>query len=65
VLEGYYQQLEAMLLRIGYVYPHTANSRMKKFRRLYNRANLTSEEVAMLRGILSQVEWALSMISDR
>ncbi len=60
VLEGYYQQLEAMLLRIGYVYPHTANSRMKKFRRLFNRANLTSEEVAMLRGILSQVEWALN-----
>ena len=65
VLEGYYQQLEAMLLRIGYVYPHTANSRMKKFRRLYNRANLTSEEVAMLRGILSQVEWALSVISHQ
>ncbi|VXD25049.1 tRNA (cytidine/uridine-2'-O-)-methyltransferase TrmJ [Planktothrix serta PCC 8927] len=60
VLEGYYQQLEAMLLKIGYVYPHTANSRMKKFRRLFNRANLTSEEVMMLRGILSQVEWALN-----
>jgi tRNA/rRNA methyltransferase len=32
---------------------------MEKFRRLFNRAELSSAEVAMLRGILSQVEWAL------
>lgn len=59
-LEGYYQQLETVLLRIGYLYPHTASSRMGKFRRLFNRAGLTSDEVSMLRGILSQVEWALN-----
>jgi tRNA/rRNA methyltransferase len=58
-LEGYYQQLEAVLLRIGYLYPHTAASQMAKFRRLFNRAQLSSREVAMLRGILSQVEWAI------
>lgn len=58
-LEGYYQQLEAVLLKIGYLYPHTSNSRMEKFRRLFNRADLSITEVAMLRGILSQVEWAL------
>ncbi|MDX2216737.1 MAG: RNA methyltransferase [Oculatellaceae cyanobacterium bins.114] len=59
-LEGYYQQLEALLLKIGYLYPHTAMSRMEKFRRLFNRASLSTAEVAMLRGILSQVEWALN-----
>lgn len=58
-LEGYYRQLEALLLTIGYLYPHTAASRMEKFRRLFNRARLTDREVAMLRGILSQMEWAL------
>ncbi len=58
-LEGYYQQLEDLLLKIGYLYPHTAPSRMEKFRRLFNRAELSTTEVAMLRGILSQVEWAL------
>ena len=57
-LEGYYQDLEAMLLEIGYLYPHTAPVKMEKFRRLYNRANLQSEEVAMLRGILRQIRWA-------
>ncbi|MEO0927666.1 MAG: RNA methyltransferase [Cyanobacteria bacterium J06643_13] len=58
VLEGYYQDLEAMLLEIGYLYPHTAPVKMEKFRRLYNRANLLPEEVAMLRGILRQIRWA-------
>lgn len=60
VVEGYYQQLETVLLKIGYLYPHTAASRMEKFRRLYNRTQLSQGEVAMLRGILSQVEWAIS-----
>ena len=58
ILEGYYQQLEDLLLKIGYLYPHTAKARMEKFRRIYNRANLTEEEVAMLRGILRQMNWA-------
>lgn len=60
VLEGYYQQLEALLLKIGYLYPHTAASRMEKLRQLFNRTQLENTEVAMLRGILTQMEWALS-----
>lgn len=57
-LEGYYQDLEALLLEIGYLQPHTASVKMEKFRRLYGKANLQSEEVALLRGILRQVRWA-------
>ncbi|WP_293335395.1 RNA methyltransferase [Microcoleus sp. CAWBG58] len=58
-LEGYYEQLEGLLLKIGYLQPHTAASRMEKFRRLYNRAYPTVDEVAMLRGVLRQTEWGL------
>jgi tRNA/rRNA methyltransferase len=65
LMEGYYQQLESLLLKIGYLYPHTAASRMEKFRQLYNRAQLQEHEVAMLRGILRQVEWALSSQKNR
>ncbi len=64
VLEGYYQQLEAMLLKIGYLYPHTAASRMEKFRQMFNRAQLANAEVAMLRGILTQIKWALQQDRD-
>ncbi|WP_375515496.1 RNA methyltransferase [uncultured Nostoc sp.] len=64
VVEAYYQQLESLLLKIGYVYPHTAASRMEKFRQIYNRAHLKTAEVYMLRGILQQVEWALKNQRD-
>ncbi|WP_309738534.1 MULTISPECIES: RNA methyltransferase [unclassified Chamaesiphon] len=59
LVEGYYQQLETLLLDIGYLFPHTALHRMEKLRRLYNRSQLSPNEVALLRGILSQVRWAL------
>lgn len=63
-MEGYYHQLEDVLLKIGYLYPHTSASRMQKFRQIFNRAQLENSEVAMLRGILTQMEWALSKITD-
>jgi len=65
ILEGYYQHLEDLLLKIEYLYPHTAASRMEKFRRLYNRAYPTPEEVALLRGILRQVEWAIALKGEK
>ena len=64
-LEGFYQHLESLLLKIGYLYAHTASSRMEKFRRFFLRAAPTEQELAMLRGILRQVEWALKQGSSR
>ena len=64
-VEGYYQQLETLLLEIGYLFPHTAPHRMEKLRRLYNRSQLSPNEVALLRGILSQVRWALDRSSQK
>ncbi len=58
-LEGYYQHLQEVLLTIGYIYPHTAASRMEKFRQIFNRAYLDKNELSMLRGILTQIQWAL------
>ena len=59
-LEGYYQHLETILLKINYIYPHTASNRMEKLRRIVNRSQLTSQELAMLRGILRQVDWGIN-----
>ncbi|MBO3461940.1 RNA methyltransferase [Aetokthonos hydrillicola Thurmond2011] len=64
VVESYYQQLELLLLKIGYLYPHTATTRMEKFRQIYNRAQLQTREVAMLRGILRQIEWAIENLNS-
>lgn len=58
-MEGFYQDLEIVLLKIGYLYPHTAASRMAKLRRLLHRSGPDSQELAMLRGVLRQVNWAI------
>ncbi len=58
-LEGYYQHLESVLLDVNYLYPHTAARKMEKLRRIINRANLKSRELAMVRGILRQIQWAI------
>ena len=58
-MEAYIEHLSSLLLEIGYLYPHTKNSRMAKFRQLLHRAHPTSGELALLRGVVSQMEWAL------
>lgn len=63
-IEGFFQDLESLLLKIGYLYPHTAASRMAKLRRLLHRTGPNSQELAMLRGILRQVNWGLGSDLD-
>ncbi|MGG6296253.1 RNA methyltransferase [Leptolyngbya sp. AN02str] len=57
-LEGFYLDLQDLLLSIGYLYPHTASQRMEKIRQLYNRAYPTENDVALLRGMVRQMRWA-------
>jgi len=56
-LDSYYQHLEKTLLDIQVLYPHTAPARMAKLKRIYQRSVLREDEVALLRGILGQVDW--------
>lgn len=63
-MESFFQDLEFLLLKIGYLYPHTAASRMAKLRQLLHRTGPNPQELAMLRGILRQVNWALGADSD-
>jgi tRNA/rRNA methyltransferase len=58
-VEQYFQHLESVLLKIGYLHAHTAASRMQKFRQIYGRSQLSPTELALLRGTLRQVEWAV------
>jgi tRNA/rRNA methyltransferase len=54
----YIEHLERILLNIGYLYPHTAPIKMQKFRQMVLRSQLSLPELALLRGILRQIEWA-------
>ena len=57
-IDQYIEHLSSVLLNIGYLYPHTASSRMQKIRQIALRSQLAPSELALLRGILRQVEWA-------
>jgi len=56
--EAYYEHLERALHAIGFVTPQTAESIMRRMRRIYGRAALSPEELATLRGLARQMEWA-------
>jgi tRNA/rRNA methyltransferase len=60
-----FKHLEATLLRIGYLNPQNPAHIMRAFRRLFARAELDSREVAILRGMMSQIDWATGNFSGR
>jgi tRNA/rRNA methyltransferase len=56
--EDFFGQLERTLVRIGFLNPQNPGHIMKSLRRIYQRAQLDSREVAILRGMLTQIDWA-------
>jgi len=63
--EELYRHLEAVLLRVGFLHENNPGRVLSTLRRLFGRACLEEREVRILRGILSQVEWALGREGPR
>ena len=59
LINAFYLGLEELLLAIGYLHDHTAESRMRRFRLLLDRAVPSVHEMTMLMGILRQMRWAI------
>ncbi len=57
-LEAMYCHMEETLLRIGFLNPQNPSHLMLSVRRIFARAELDSREVAILRGMMSQIDWA-------
>lgn len=55
--------LRRSLLAVGYLDPVNPERILRKLRRLLGRAGVTHNEVAILRGICRQVEWAAAQLS--
>ena len=51
-VEFFYQHLHQALIDIGFMHPDKSKSIMRRLRRLYNRTQLDTKEVDILRGIL-------------
>jgi TrmH family RNA methyltransferase len=57
-LEYFYQDLEQLLLGIGFIKGRQGRFILADLRRIFGRADLDSREVRILRGILRQVRWS-------
>ena len=49
-----------LLLEVGFLHPHTAHARMAKLRGLLQRAQIREGEVALIRGMVRQLRWAIT-----
>ena len=58
-LDACLKDAEALLLEAGFLLPHTARARMAKLRGLLRRASIQAQELAMLRGMVRQLRWAI------
>jgi len=52
-MELFYQHLHQALTDIGFIHPDKSRSIMRRLRRIYNRAQPSSKELDILRGILT------------
>lgn len=59
-LESMYSQMERVLLKIGFLNPENPAHLMMTLRRILARAELDSREVTIVRGLMSQIDWACS-----
>jgi tRNA/rRNA methyltransferase len=57
-LETLYGHMERTLLRIGFLNPQNPAHLMRTMRRIFARAELDPREVAVLRGMMAQIDWA-------
>lgn len=57
-LEVLYEHMRRTLLRIGFLNPQNPAHLMRTLRRILSRAELDPREVAVLRGMMSQIDWA-------
>ena len=55
-MERFYEHLERVLVKLGFLKPDNPRMLMRRLRRLYNRARPDENEINILRGILSASE---------
>ncbi len=58
-LEACLNDAQDLLLQVGFLLEHTSQSRMAKLRALLQRSDIRKEEVALLRGMVRQLRWAI------
>lgn len=64
-LEPLFEQMSATLQKIGYLNPQNPDHIMRAVRRILFRAELDRRDLAILRGMFSQIDWAAANFNER
>ncbi len=64
-MEAFFSHLDATLGKIGFLNDQNPAHMMRSLRRIFFRASLDSREVTVLRGMLTQIDWASSAFDGR
>lgn len=64
-MESMFGQMDACLQRIGFLNEQNPGHIMRSMRRIFFRAELDSREVSILRGMLTQIDWASTGFDGR
>ena len=55
-----FEEIEELLLGVGYLLKHTSSAKIRKFKKYILRANTSAHEINVLRGIVHQINWFLN-----
>ena len=58
-IEDCFYDIEELLMKIGYIFKHTSNAKISKFKKFILRAQASEHELNVLRGIVHQINWAI------
>jgi tRNA/rRNA methyltransferase len=64
-MESLFGQMDGCLRKIGFLNEQNPEHIMRSLRRIFFRAELDSREVSILRGMLTQIDWASSGFDGR
>ena len=64
-LEDCINDAGSLLLDIGFLMKHTYKAKMSKIKQLLLRSEIKDEEVALIRGIISQTRWKIKNKNDK
>jgi tRNA/rRNA methyltransferase len=64
-MESMFSQMDACLQKIGFLNEQNPGHIMRSLRRIFFRSELDGREVAILRGMLTQIDWASSGFDGR
>lgn len=63
--EAFFGQMERTLMRIGFLNPQNPDHIIRTLRRIFSRAELDDREVTIMRGMMTQIDWATDQFKGK